>query len=1629
MSVDRLVAALDAADIGATATEVAEAVWLAARIAEAAGTVTGDDLRPVGADAAPPAGDAAGQGGPGPEPVHESVSAPPRQEDPAPDPAPADDAFLYPPEPAEADGPGGLTNASAVRSPAAAALPGGLELLRALRPLKRRVPSARRTILDETATADRIADERLVLPLLLPAPERWLSLLIVVDAGSSMAVWRPLVDELRELFERLGAFRDVRLWHLGRGGDGTLGVAARAVPTDSLHSPRELVDPSGRQAVLVVSDCVDDIWWSGEAHDVLRLWGRTGPLAVLQPLPQRLWHRTGAGPVAARVHSTAPGIPNTGLIAEPYGATPLTGQQIGMPVPVLEIEPDWLASWARLVTGAAHGGIDAMVATTPTRGRDGPGRPWAGGTALGEAGGATAADLVGAFRSAASPQAFRLAGYLAAAPLTLPVMRLVQHTMLPGTRPAHLAEVFVSGLIRKLGAAEEAARTPYDFVPGVRDVLLGTIRASETVRVHEQVSAYVAESAGRTRDTTALLPSPQGQGEEMLDTARQPFAVVPVEVLRRLGAGTGTGSAAPVTPPPSAREPAPEGEPWRSPRPAELEASPRAGGGTPTFGLVHQPMLFVGLGGTGLRIGAALEHALRSGLCGPDGTRLVAGGRRLPFQLPDFLQFVYADMSESQIQRLADGVQRNHRPAHASNSRVLEALLPPYDSSPEVARMLRVALHEETRHWLPPKERQPRVAPLRHGAGQLPTVGRASLFAAMSKGPGSALGQLRQAIGALANSAGDLREVGGRAIRGCDVFVAFSVAGGTGAGVFYDFLHLIGDEFRRSRFPNVRIYPLVVMPSAFPSDAGGGREAELNAARALVDLARLIDDQNAPAASADFGDVLSGGSPSVRYPGDALVRLSPSTVQTAILFGRSKGMQPDDLRRSVIATVTSLIGTGLESRGRDFAADEFPSFAANFANRSVERATVSRTGIGLRPLSTSLAASLSVPVGDLAEIVANRLLAQAVRAMDEEAGRAADDGAERVREMFDRSGIGPLWAREVPTVPSPDLLPRGTRAIARALRDRLGDMEDALGRLQRDLDVEVPRLAERFRPDLVARELIGEVGPFRLERLLTGLPGHPQQVAELGFAGVLGNRAHDPARVEGVDTVRPEIRPIRRSVGGLVPARWGDPQVQSTLDEQDAWYEWRGRQKWHRGWKDQESRWRPSLLRTTRETGELVKALRGHEEDERRHFVERRDELYRQDRVGVRYLLPPQWMLAAFYDEVFGRLLAHEGLPEHQDAAGLLARIIQPHDWVRALESVRRSPQAGVQEIKQVVERRVKRLLGESSAFDDRPLLPSLGVLLQAAAGDENTAVGPHWLDQLRHELAGLLPVGFEPDGTGQLKVLVTYPQTAADSAVASLLARDVRLPYGTVPEFRAVDTESVTVVLFRSGMSLTDVSEVRQVLRLWAGARDAAGVDDFLHWRQRLGYRDDWLVGTEEDRCRILHRILCAVWNGQVDVAGSPDSPEQIRIRLAEGDASTLTLPLESLSPRLSSWGSLLRAYEKSALLGQEACELLMRTQPEGLAATPVPPAPLFRHLVLEVAPRQLELIGELAAQGQDEEWLEPLHHFWKHTLPDALDLRFPDTMRGAQPTLRALAGLSARRAAGGAHREASPWDDHHEM
>ncbi|MFI1438052.1 SAV_2336 N-terminal domain-related protein [Streptomyces fructofermentans] len=406
---------------------------------------------------------------------------------------------------------------SSLLAPAPPMLPHPLALQRSLRPLKRRVPAPRGRELDETATAHRIARlgaaPQWWLPVLRPLTERWLTLHLVHDTGPTMPVWAPLVRELHAALAQSGIFRTVETHRLET--DGTV----RRPGSQEAYA-------DGRTVTLVVSDCVGPQWRDGRAggrwYATLRRWAARMPVALVQPLPERLWRTTALPVTTARISAPSPAAPNSAYTVDAYAVDdPPPGT---LPLPVLEPSAPWLANWSALVAGGSGlpGAIGLLDTAPPPAPVDAAGR--------GDVERLSPEELLLRFRSLASPEAFRLAGHLAVGPPELPVMRLVQAAIEKYPRPQHLAEVILSGALTAVPGRAGA----YAFRPGVRELLLRTLprtahgRTSELLaRVGASIDARAGMAAG---DFRVAVPGAGG-----LSAEGEPFAAVREESVRRMG--------------------------------------------------------------------------------------------------------------------------------------------------------------------------------------------------------------------------------------------------------------------------------------------------------------------------------------------------------------------------------------------------------------------------------------------------------------------------------------------------------------------------------------------------------------------------------------------------------------------------------------------------------------------------------------------------------------------------------------------------------------------------------------------------------------------------------------------------------------------------------------------------------------------------------------------------------------------------------------------------------------------------------------------------------------------------------------------------------------------------------------
>lgn len=1035
---------------------------------------------------------------------------------------------------------------------------------------------------------------------------------------------------------------------------------------------------------------------------------------------------------------------------------------------------------------------------------------------------------------------------------------------------------------------------------------------------------------------------------------------------------------------------------------------------------IYQPMFFVGLGGTGCLIGAELERRLREEFCGPDGTdwqRVAAGKDVLPYQLPAFTQFVYADLNEAELQRLSRRVAptAGHEQAIGRTQHLVHGLVPRLPTYPEVARSLRVNAGDAVADWLPPPHGEPRVSPLARGAGQLPTVGRAALIETFRGSLEPAEQPIRQAIGKLSTSGDALRSIGGRMQNACDVFVAFSVAGGTGCGIFYDYLHLIGNAMVRAGF-RAQIYPLVLMPSAFDEGRGGGRPAYLNAGRALLDLFRLVDDQNGQAALTRIDDIGSDTSLSVHYPGNINLALPPSTVQTGFLFSRTSGMEREDLHRSVVSLVLSLIGTDTARADDDNRLSErqYQSFADEFINREVERETAAPSGLGNCGVSTSLVASLTVPVDDLADIITSRMLAEAVGELSVPPPGSAEVNKQLIQRAFGLANIEKLRNRPAPEFVEPPAPTKGGDAVTYALNTRARTLEASIDALDIQLGTDVPKMAQEFDPRRAAEKLLDEIDLFRLCRVMFGYKEFTDEADKLGFLGLLESRRREPKAPKDIGINAPVLDLPRQGVFRRV--RWMDKPTQDAVEKQNIWYKWRAQRAWHAAWESQTLRWELQANELRRQLTTLTNTLIDQVQADAGQFARRAQELNRP-RTGVSYLMPPGGHdLEPFYQAVlrgFRSFYVNRGRLRPTSTVGdIVTEICGAQTWQRAFAlgfDFGADRVVGV--LRDQLKQAVLRLLRHREP-GDRPLLPPLADLLAAAAGRDGISVGDEDLEQFRQKTAGLVPVGFEPQGTGPLKILISYPAVASNPDIERYLRAEIHLP-GLAQahvEFQPIDAESVVVVLFRTSMAVTEVPELRAVLRFWADAQAEAQPQDYLRWRQRLGYNFDYLISTEEHRVHILHRFLCAMWNDQITVlSGDDESPGRIVVRPGRMHSAELALSLTSFD-NTSSWASVLSAYELWTIkdddrIRRDVCAQLMSALPEGLGSTPRSPGQIYRTLRKIADTQQLileRMLHELPANSRAV--AQARHRFWTQTLSAALDLPFQNISSPVRGTLRQL-------------------------
>jgi len=429
--------------------------------------------------------------------------------------------------------------------------------------------------------------------------------------------------------------------------------------------------------------------------------------------------------------------------------------------------------------------------------------------------------------------------------------------------------------------------------------------------------------------------------------------------------------------------------------------------------------MYIGLGGTGLKVGTELEQLLRRQICGADGNELIGKGKFSSYkrnQLPTYFQSVYIDYSQQEMAGLR-AFLRKLDPTAIDRTASFVATLSSAAAYQHIASKLRAEHNDLVKDWLPGPDGEPTHAPMSTGAAQFPTVGRAALFDRLSDvGIDGVFRPMQDAFARLANSQGDLDAytdvVGGGEQSGHSwvvIFVATSLSGGTGSGLFLDVVK-IATVMAQQAFPGTEVFviPLIAAPSAFKDTATGDqmRMLNLNFARGILDLSELVDHSNESDKTRErWFRQQYPGTEKVEY--DITAGGAAAPLATTFLFSRPAAYQDaKDLWRSMAVYATTLVSEADSAVKADASGDmtgsASPESVDRFAffqdiinlrskNDAESLRTLHPTGIGRLSTVEAATASLSVPVKRLSLFLAQYMALKAADSLQEKLRQHSED--------------------------------------------------------------------------------------------------------------------------------------------------------------------------------------------------------------------------------------------------------------------------------------------------------------------------------------------------------------------------------------------------------------------------------------------------------------------------------------------------------------------------------------------------------------------------------------------------------------------------------------------------------------
>jgi hypothetical protein len=272
----------------------------------------------------------------------------------------------------------------------------------------------------------------------------------------------------------------VRAWQLrlsSKNENGIITPTYLETAEGARVSPRILAGIGTRHLILFATHGASVHWADGRYRDVLEGWTKTAAVALLQLLPQRRWRATALGTAQGVCQAKGPGLPTSLLDVRPFWWTLVDDSdrdRIGLPIIALDPHDFGIFAAMQMARGRSAPVVFLDQSRTTPRSSE-------------------IASTLATLR-AESPEAYRLAIYLASSPFTLPVARLVQEFKFPSEPPhSMIADILLSGLVVARPPADDPNETYYEFYPEARRTLLHGLRRADATMIARRLEDELSQ--------------------------------------------------------------------------------------------------------------------------------------------------------------------------------------------------------------------------------------------------------------------------------------------------------------------------------------------------------------------------------------------------------------------------------------------------------------------------------------------------------------------------------------------------------------------------------------------------------------------------------------------------------------------------------------------------------------------------------------------------------------------------------------------------------------------------------------------------------------------------------------------------------------------------------------------------------------------------------------------------------------------------------------------------------------------------------------------------------------------------------------------------------------------------------